>query len=63
VLVYRKRTGDDELVGSDRTNDHGGWSLDVERAHGRFYAKVERWQPDLSLDVCRADTSRTIRVE
>jgi len=63
VAVFRKRRGPDRMIGSDRSEDNGRWSIDVEghAARGRYYAKAAR--KDLGGgDFCDADRSRTIRV-
>ena len=38
VVVFRKRAGDDQRVGSDRTSPTGAWSVAEPDAKGRFYA-------------------------
>jgi len=64
VIVFRqfgtRGGGDDEKFATDTSGRQGDayvWSTGNTGQQGRFYAKVKR-TPD-----CKADTSRTIRVE
>jgi len=51
------------MIGSDRSEDNGRWSVDVEghAARGRYYAKAPR--KDLGgADFCEADRSPIVSV-
>ena len=62
VVVFRKHMGPDARIGSDRSEDNGHWSVDVEghAAPGHYYAKALR--KDLGADFCEVDRSHTITV-
>jgi hypothetical protein len=64
VSVFKKRDGDDRLIGSDTTNDNGFYSVSKPGARGRFYAVVARevFGGYGHRHVCQGDTSGTIRV-
>jgi hypothetical protein len=63
VVVFRRHHGPDTRIGSDRSEDNGRWSVDVEghAAPGRYYANAPR--RDLaSGNFCEGDRSRTITI-
>lgn len=40
VNVFKVKPGKDKKVGSDTTNAKGKWTLNIEGAKGKYYAKV-----------------------
>ena len=66
VRVFRQKNANDDLVASDKTNDHGFWATPDVQAHGNYYATVKRRvrTPDGNhRHVCGGDTTQTIFVE
>jgi Ca2+-binding RTX toxin-like protein len=60
VKVFRKKKGKDPLVGSDKTDKGGSYSVKEPRANGKFYAKVGA-KPTPN-GTCVPKTSKTISV-
>jgi len=61
VKVFRKRKGDDKIIGSDKTNSAGKWSLKASGASGKFYVQAkQKAQP--SGAPCLASKSKAKKV-
>ena len=61
VKLFRKRKGDDQIVGSDKTNPDGKWSVKEEGAKGKFYVQAkQKAQP--SGAPCLATKSKAKKV-
>ena len=60
VTVYRKRSGRDPAVGSDRSNAKGRWRVNPARvAAGNYYAKTAAIQLQSGAGRCSAARSVT----
>ena len=62
VKVFNVRPGPDGLFGTDKTNNHGRWSIPATPS-GKFYARVTRREEGTAgtIFVCRPDLSKTRR--
>ena len=62
VVLRRAVTGPDIRVGTDRSEDNGNWSIDVEGGApaGRYYAKVTA--KTIAAGTCASARSATITV-
>lgn len=40
VKLFRKKAGPDKLLGSDRSNANGKWSIPIKLKPGSYYAKA-----------------------
>jgi len=62
VKLLMVRSGPDELLGKDRTNRRGQWTVRHPIEPGRFYAKVVRRKERTAgtIFVCRRDRSTVI---
>ena len=63
VKMYKKRSGPDRLLGRDRTNHHGRWTVRFDAPSGAYYARVKQLS-SASLNVtCRRDKSNVIVID
>jgi hypothetical protein len=63
VKMYKQRSGPDKLLGKDRTNPHGRWTVHDEPGSGSYYAKVKELS-SASLGVtCRRDKSNVVVID
>ena len=62
VTVYKVRSGPDKWIGWHYTGRRGRWIVNVQRAHGRFYAKVHPHGIQYTDSLCGAARSPTVRV-
>ena len=62
VLLFRVTPGPDTRLDSDRSEDNGSWSIDVEGGapSGSYYAKAPR--KAVGADICAAAKSSTVTV-
>ena len=60
VKVFNVRPGPDGVFGTDKTNNHGSWSIPAT-PNGNFYARVKRREEGTAgtTFVCRSDRSKT----
>ena len=63
VKMYKQRSGPDKLLGKDRTNPHGRWTVHDKAGSGAYYAKVKQLS-SASLGVtCRRDKSNVVVID
>jgi hypothetical protein len=60
VVVYRKRKGPDEKLGTRTTNSEGAYRFAYDRKKGTYYAKSP--EEDLGLPTCLEATSDTFKI-
>jgi hypothetical protein len=60
VVVYRKRKGPDEKLGTRTTNSEGAYRFAYDRKKGTYYAKAP--EEDLGLPTCLEATSDTFKI-
>jgi hypothetical protein len=60
VVVYRKRKGRDEKLGTRTTNSEGFYRLAYERKKGTYYAKAP--EEDLGLPTCLETVSNPFKI-
>jgi len=67
VRLFRAHTHRaDTVIGSDHTNNHGRWQVDVNPLRsGGYYAKVARRSEGTAgtIHICRSDRSRIVPVD
>ena len=63
VKVFRKTSGDDDLVGNDESDDDGEYSVNLGdyAENGKYYAKVPRKELN-NNKVCKSGESDTVTV-
>jgi hypothetical protein len=59
VKLYRERSGPDKLLGSDKSEDGGAWSIPIGKnlTSGAYYAKAP------ARGNCRGDKSKVLPVD
>jgi hypothetical protein len=63
VKLFKRRDGDDRLLGRDHTNTEGRWKIHFPPPSGVYYARVKELS-SASLDVtCRRDKSNLIVID
>jgi hypothetical protein len=66
VKMFRKRSGPDEVLGTDETNSQGRWKVIVDPlSSGAYYAKVKRREEGAAgtIFVCKSDKSPLVVVD
>jgi hypothetical protein len=65
VKLFKKRNGQDKLLGKDKTNHNGRWQIRVEPLKsGAYYAKALRSKDDRNGTtlICKGATSLTAHI-
>jgi len=63
VRVFRERPGKDKLLGSDRSEDNGRWSVKVNLISGAYYSRAPLYGSASLGITCNADRSRLAVVD
>jgi hypothetical protein len=65
VKLFKQRSGPDQLLGNDKSDNHGKWKIVVDPlTPGDYYAKVVRREEGTAgtIFVCRGDRSRVATI-
>jgi hypothetical protein len=66
VKLFQEQSGNDDLLGSDRSNPDGKWKVPISPGSGAYYAKVTiktKIDENSNGVSCHKDHSRTIVID